>query len=75
VLACWQRISAPLLWVEGDRSDMTVFWGSRYPRSEFDARLAVVRSPVQRQTLGPAGHMVHHDQPEALAACVEAFLR
>jgi pimeloyl-ACP methyl ester carboxylesterase len=54
---------------------MTVFWGARYPRSEFDERLAVVRSGVQRQTLGPAGHMVHHDQPEALAACVEAFLR
>lgn len=74
-LACWRHISAPLLWVEGDRSDMTVFWGSRYPRSAFEERLAVVRSEVQRQTLGPAGHMVHHDQPQALAACVEAFLR
>ncbi len=73
VLACWKRISAPLLWVEGDASDMTAWWGHRYPRSEFDARLSVV-AQVEKKVLAPAGHMLHHDQPEALAAAVEAFL-
>ena len=29
---------------------------------------------VQKQVLSPAGHMLHHDQPEALAACLDTFL-
>ncbi len=72
-LACWQRIAAPLLWVEGDRTDMSRWWGHRYPREEFEARLGVVAN-VERCRLSPAGHMLHHDQPEALAARLEAFL-
>ncbi|MBX3605697.1 MAG: alpha/beta hydrolase [Piscinibacter sp.] len=73
VLACWKRIEAPLLWVEGDRTDVAKWWGHRYPRAEFDERLAVVPN-VERCTLSPAGHMLHHDQPEALAARLETFL-
>jgi pimeloyl-ACP methyl ester carboxylesterase len=73
VLACWQQITAPVLWVEGDRTDTEKWWGHRYPRSEFDARLATV-ARVERQVLAPAGHMLHHDQPEALAQRLEAFL-
>jgi len=73
VLACWQRIGAPVLWVEGDRTDVARWWGDRYPRTEFEARLAVVPR-VERHVLSPAGHMLHHDQPEALARRIEAFL-
>ena len=73
VLACWRHIVAPLLWVEGDRTDMSRWWGHRYPRDEFEARLGVVAN-VERCRLSPAGHMLHHDQPEALAARLEAFL-
>ena len=73
VLECWKRITAPLLWVEGDRTDTAKWWGSRYPRSDFDARLAVVQN-VTRQVLSPAGHMLHHDQPEALAQVLERHL-
>ena len=36
VLACWKQIAAPLLWVEGDRTDVEKWWGHRYPRSEFE---------------------------------------
>jgi pimeloyl-ACP methyl ester carboxylesterase len=42
---CWRPgscITAPVLWVEGDQTDTAKWWGHRYPRSEFDARLAVV---------------------------------
>ena len=72
-LAIWQRITAPLLWVEGDRNELAKWWGDRYPRSDFDARLAVVPN-VQRELLAPAGHMLHHDQPEALAGLIDRFL-
>jgi len=73
VLECWQRIAAPVLWVEGDRTDATKWWGNRYPREDFDARLAFVPR-VERHVLSPAGHMLHHDQPEKLALRLEAFL-
>ena len=73
VLECWKRIQAPLLWVEGDRTDVGKFWGTAYPRADFDERMAVV--PNRRAVvLTPAGHMLHHDQPEALAKQLEAFL-
>jgi pimeloyl-ACP methyl ester carboxylesterase len=73
VLACWQRITAPTLWVEGSEDQLTRFWGSRFPREEFEARLAVVPE-LQRAVLQDAGHMLHHDQPEALAERLSAFL-
>lgn len=73
VLACWQRISAPVLWVEGDETDTRQWWGDRYPRSDFESRLdAVFR--LERHRLTQCGHMLHHDQPEALAALLKAFL-
>jgi pimeloyl-ACP methyl ester carboxylesterase len=74
VLATWQAIAAPLLWVEGANTDMTKWWGERYPRAEFEQRLAVV-SDVQRVMLDDCGHMLHHDQPERLAECLGAFLK
>ncbi|MGN6827511.1 alpha/beta fold hydrolase [Paucibacter sp. M5-1] len=73
ILACWGRISAPVLWVEGSETQMSQWWGDRYPREDFEARLAVVPQ-LQRARLQGAGHMLHHDQPEALAARLQAFL-
>ena len=73
-LETWKLITAPLLWVEGDQTDVQKWWGHRYPRSEFDERLAAVPTRVERTTLSPCGHMLHHDQPEALARRLAAFL-
>ena len=73
VLAAWRLISAPVLWAEGDRTDVAKWWGHRYPRSDFEARLAVVPR-VERALLSPCGHMLHHDQPQALAAHLSGFL-
>lgn len=74
VLATWKLIEAPVLWVEGDQTDISRWWGTRYTKAEFHERLDVVKQ-VERHTLSPAGHMLHHDQPEALAERLEAFLR
>ena len=73
VLACWKRITAPVLWVEGDQTDQHKRWGENYTRADFDERLNVLAS-VEKHLLAPAGHMLHHDQPEALAAIIERFL-
>jgi pimeloyl-ACP methyl ester carboxylesterase len=73
VLACWKRITAPLLWIEAEDNEMSQWWGTRYPREDFEARLAVV-GQVERHSLPGCGHMLHHDQPEALASLLKRFL-
>ena len=73
IVAAWSRIEAPTLWIEGDSTDITKWWGNRYPREDFESRLGVVKQ-LERHLLTDAGHMLHHDQPEALAAHLEAFL-
>jgi pimeloyl-ACP methyl ester carboxylesterase len=73
VMATWRRISAPLLWVHGDGGEFETWWSGRYSRAQFEERLAVVPQ-VQRLALRDAGHMLHHDQPQALAAALEGFL-
>jgi len=75
IVETWKRITAPVLWADGDRTDVAKWWGHRYPRAEFEARLAAVPGAVRKVRLSPSGHMLHHDQPQALAAEVLAFLQ
>ncbi|MEO6362451.1 MAG: alpha/beta hydrolase [Caldimonas sp.] len=72
-LEAWKRIAAPVLWVEGDRTDISIWWGDRYTKAEFHRRLDCVAS-VERHVVTPAGHMLHHDRPEDIARLVDAFL-
>lgn len=72
-LACFRRITAPVLWVEGAQTQLELWWGDRYSKREFHERLAVVPS-VERRVIEGAGHMLHHDQPDALAALLHRFL-
>ncbi len=72
-VATWRRIAAPVLWVEGSASRPPQAWTEAYPRAEFEARLAAVAS-LQRVLIDDAGHMLHHDQPEAVAAALRDFL-
>jgi pimeloyl-ACP methyl ester carboxylesterase len=70
--ACWRAVTAPVLWVEGDETDTP-------RRLKLDeAALAARRNCFGRLTyrkIAAAGHMLHHDQPAALAAAIEEFLR
>ncbi len=75
VLACWQKISAPVLWVEAEHTDMWRWMGPKEQiRAEIDRRMAVIPD-VRPAFVRDAGHMLHHDQPEALAELIEDFLR
>ena len=73
ILETWKLITAPVLWVEGDQTDVAKWWGNRYTRAEFQTRLDTVPG-VQSALLSPCGHMLHHDQPEALAGHLARFL-
>ena len=73
ILEGWKLIQAPLLWVEGANTDIDKYWGGRYSHAEFEVRLGVVPQ-VSQVVLSDCGHMLHHDQPQALASAIEAFL-
>ncbi len=74
VTACWAEITAPVLWVEAADTDIWRWMGPKdTARIEIDRRKAFIRD-VRTEIIGDAGHMLHHDQPEALARVIEDFL-
>ena len=74
VMACWRAITAPVLWVEASHTNMWLWMGPKEEaRVEVDRRLGHLAN-VTAKMIDNAGHMLHHDQPELLAAMVEEFL-
>jgi len=71
-LACWREVAAPVLWVEGEQSE-TIRRMKMDPAHVAERRSAF--RDVRYATVPDAGHMLHHDQPQAVAALIEAFLR
>ena len=70
-LACWRRVTAPVLLVSG-RDSHIVAWLKDRPQ-ELAERKAAFRD-FREVELEDCGHMMHHDQPEALASLIEEFL-
>ncbi len=80
IYAIWRNITAPVLWVAAEDSEIPR-WLASHPEGEAGADgLAEVRrriAHVPDATLGTvsdAGHMLHHDQPEQVAKLIEPFL-
>lgn len=74
VLACWENITAPVLWVEADNTDIWRWMGDKaQARAEIDRRRSCIPN-VRTAIITDAGHMLHHDQPEVLARLIEEFL-
>ena len=71
-MACWRNVAAPVLWIDGAES--RTMERMRIDAGDHDARKASFRQ-LSAQTIAGAGHMLHHDQPERLAAMIETFLR
>jgi pimeloyl-ACP methyl ester carboxylesterase len=75
VLACWQRITCPVLWVRAAMTDVL-----RYVAEKPDAANAEVErrrshiQDVESLIVDDAGHMVHHDQPEQVARAITDFI-
>jgi pimeloyl-ACP methyl ester carboxylesterase len=79
--AVWRAISAPVLWVAAAQSHIPR-WLDTHPEGEMGADgLGGVRQRLQEvphaslALIDDAGHMLHHDQPEAVARAIEPFLR
>ena len=71
VRACWQQVTAPVLWVDAAESERSSAWG--WIAAQHAERRAAFRN-LRYVTVPDAGHMLHHDQPEAVARLIEAFL-
>ena len=71
LIACWKRITCPVLWVLTNEVDMRN-WRKDTP-AELSERKQAFRN-LSEILLEDSGHMMHHDQPEKLAAIIEVFL-
>ena len=69
--ACWRKVAAPVLWVVGAESKAAEFL--KLSPQDLAARKACFQRLTER-VIPEAGHMLHHDQPERLAAVIEEFL-
>jgi pimeloyl-ACP methyl ester carboxylesterase len=72
-LAIYQRITAPVLAVEASDDSLEKWNQGSYTLADYHERLKRV-ADVRVARLEDAGHMLHHDQPEALAKLIEDFL-
>lgn len=73
VMAVYHRIQAPVLAVEATHNQMAQWWQQRYTLDEYHQRMKEVPH-VQVAEVDDAGHMLHHDQPQAVARLIEAHL-
>lgn len=68
--ACWRAATAPTLIVLGAESEAVRQLGS----DASEAYLRAHHATAEVVTLPDAGHMLHHDVPEATATLIESFL-
>ena len=70
VLACWREIKVPVLWVCSEHMNA---WHAFVKTEAYKARLDSIAR--RRDVLiRDAGHMLHHDQPQAVALAITEFL-
>jgi len=69
----FRQISAPVLAVEASDDSLGQWWKGQYTLEQYHARLKAVPN-VRIARIDHAGHMLHHDQPEALARLLQDFL-
>ena len=75
VLACWARIACPVLWAMGDATEALKYAAEsrEAAKLEIEHRRAALRD-VEIVDIADAGHMLHHDQPAAVARVIEQFI-
>jgi pimeloyl-ACP methyl ester carboxylesterase len=66
--ACWSQVRVPVLLVKGDAAD-----GRSAALRDAADDMSSYLQPLETVTVPGAGHMVHHEQPQSLAAQVIAF--
>ena len=83
-IAIWSHVTAPTLWLGASESDAKKWNGysddttvptskEGHAKDSFASRLAAFND-IRFEVIAGAGHMLHHDVPEIVAARVEAHL-
>ncbi len=73
VTALYQRINMPVLAVEASDNSLDLWWKGAFTLAQYHERIKVVPN-LEIGVIQDAGHMMHHDQPEQLAAMIERFI-
>lgn len=71
--ALYEAITAPVLSVEASDDSLGRWWKDKYSLADYHQRLSHVRD-CRTAVVQDAGHMLHHDQPQAVAGLIETFL-
>jgi pimeloyl-ACP methyl ester carboxylesterase len=74
VASVHRHITAPTLMVEAADDSMAQLWKGQFTRAEHHQRLQAVPN-LRIEALPDCGHMLHHDQPNAVANLIEAFFQ
>jgi pimeloyl-ACP methyl ester carboxylesterase len=72
-LELYKAITAPTLCVEAADDSLAQWWQGKFTLAEYHERIKAVPNLSNAQVVD-AGHMLHHDQPAALAEIVENFV-
>jgi pimeloyl-ACP methyl ester carboxylesterase len=72
VMAVWAKVQAKVLHVEALASPTLAMIAANVPIDEFKQRFKAFVD-WREEIVDHAGHMLHHDQPERVAALIEAF--
>jgi pimeloyl-ACP methyl ester carboxylesterase len=70
-IACWRRVTAPVLLVSGRQSEIPA--RMKDTPEQLAERKGAFRDR-REAVLDDCGHMMHHDQPQRLARIIEDFL-
>jgi pimeloyl-ACP methyl ester carboxylesterase len=73
VLSIYRCISAPMLMVEAQDDSLAFWFKGKFTLAQHHERMQVV-ALLETVQLPDCGHMLHHDQPQAVATLMERFL-
>ena len=74
MLEIYKRLRMPVLAVEASDDPLTGWWHGKFTKEEYHERLRSIPD-CRIEVIQDAGHMLHHDQPRAIAHLLETFLR
>ncbi len=72
-IAIFRNITAPTLMLEASDDSMAQWWKGAFTLAQHHARLAAV-AHLEIIQVPDCGHMLHHDQPDAVARLLTQFI-
>ena len=71
-MACWRRVTAPVLWVAAQNSFIMESFAGEEGEADYRRRIACF-ADIRVETVADASHNVHHDQAPMVARLIEDF--